>query len=538
MSEQLETIVCDDGIERTVMTEEELYRRIAEAKTRYENGDKNVVLDLSLSYFEHGLDFKKVFSKSLSGCTNSDSKNLPVIAGSIIDLPYSIDFGSSYFNSYFICGDCTFLSIDFIGCYFAKSCYFNKCDFKTVNFSYGTFLAKCELDNVRFLEEVKFTSVLFKGIVVFEKVYFFNELTLNYACLEKGFFLRGCLFSLGYQCFSNIEFGEYGLMELEMASEQLKDKTNITFYNIKLLSERPTIIIDCKKIDFDVQVFFIDCSLSKNSICLRQCYLKRFAVEYFHYWLNFSFIHCVFPSVTIKCDPWFFKFSCLPDEMGYRMENIFCNKYSNDEQFSINRAQTYGELKRKLEAQGDSQLAGEMHFWQMYWQLKHNPKDFWKVIYLHTSAFGLSWRLPLFWLILQFVVFAYIYRLISSEIYSLFELTYFLYGAFFVIRPLIEFSFLNMCVGFLFIASFCLALSEFSVDFAASFLESKIKWSTAFTQSFLGFNLFNWSITPDMLKHGSEWTSLSLIVLFALQHVLSAYLLFQLGSAIRHRVRR
>ena len=57
-------------------------------------------------------------------------------------------------------------------------------------------------------------------------------------------------------------------------------------------------------------------------------------------------------------------------------------------------ASIYANLKAKADEQGERQLGNDYFFWQLYFQ-KTNAKNWENWFYLHTSAYGLSVALPL-----------------------------------------------------------------------------------------------------------------------------------------------
>ena len=141
-------------------------------------------------------------------------------------------------------------------------------------------------------------------------------------------------------------------------------------------------------------------------------------------------------------------------------------------------ADAYAQLKVRVLEAGDAQLSNDFHFWHQFYQ---RQKKLWNPFYLCTSAYGLSACLPSFWFGVAFLVFSLIY----------------------------------MWNLHCFTESNLVSLSA-SVPFVFNDVEViKDKVELIATQ-----------------EHGWFYP------LYILQHLVQGYLLFQIGAAIRNKVKR
>jgi hypothetical protein len=140
----------------------------------------------------------------------------------------------------------------------------------------------------------------------------------------------------------------------------------------------------------------------------------------------------------------------------------------------------YAHLKKQAVEAGDTQLSNDFHFWQQYFQgqLPENKRFSWNQFYLYTSAYGTSVRLPLIWFICVIGIFTLFYALLTK-----------------VPQPTLMFAFRTSIENSL----------------------PLIRWTRS--------SLFNTHPTPYLL-------------LSILQHLIQGYLLFQIGAAIRNKVKR
>ncbi len=179
----------------------------------------------------------------------------------------------------------------------------------------------------------------------------------------------------------------------------------------------------------------------------------------------------------------------------------------------------YAFLKSECEKNGDKQTAIHFHFCQLYWHGREK-KDLWNKMYLFTCAYGLSWQRPLvLWLYLLLFFFAS-YSLILLDKNNLLNL-------------LISSSTNCYCK----LIAFCCYLNT-------EVLSSILKQSDALERAFLlslssstaGFDPTKiLSIdSEEKIDGGTVW----IYVLFWFQKVIQLFLLFEVGAAIRNKVKR
>ncbi len=146
----------------------------------------------------------------------------------------------------------------------------------------------------------------------------------------------------------------------------------------------------------------------------------------------------------------------------------------------LKKAESYGNLKVSALDAGDAQLSNDFHFWH---QLYQNKWFSWNTFYLWTSAYGLSSRLPLIFFIAVFFTFDSLYLWLFKQ-------------------PLES--------------QYLVSLSA-SIPFVFNDVETIKGAIDAMTK-----------IENVKLFYG----------LYILQHLIQGYLLFQIGAAIRNKVKR
>ena len=151
-------------------------------------------------------------------------------------------------------------------------------------------------------------------------------------------------------------------------------------------------------------------------------------------------------------------------------------------------ASIYANLKAKADEKGERQLGNDYFFWQQYFQQKNETFN---RFYLWTSAYGLSPLLPFLYFCIVIVLFTLVYMSILAT--------------------------LDKSVGLHIRASFLLSLKT-----SVSLL----------------------TLAPIPLPYREEWLNthkwipLIYFVVSSLQKLIQAFLIFQIGAAIRNKVKR
>ncbi len=143
---------------------------------------------------------------------------------------------------------------------------------------------------------------------------------------------------------------------------------------------------------------------------------------------------------------------------------------------TLEKIESYGYLKVSALDAGDAQLSNDFHFWHQFYQ---NKWFSWNTFYLWTSAYGLSAMLPLLW--------------------------------FFIV----------VCFGFLYYRGNCF-------------------WDPLWTSLSASFPLILYKVEPiqNAIKTVATKMGERFYLVYILQHLIQGYLLFQIGAAIRNKVKR
>jgi hypothetical protein len=171
---------------------------------------------------------------------------------------------------------------------------------------------------------------------------------------------------------------------------------------------------------------------------------------------------------------------------------------SQDQEKIKERALVYASLKTTATEGGETQLANDFHFWQQYYQgkLKFSP---WNTIYKYTSAYGQSVELPLAWFFCLFIIGIYFYALALTNFNTL---TYF---------------------NYLWTKGLPISISG-----SLPFMFSDNDTIKALLPTLPQTIRFDWDF----------WRVVGFYFGYILQHLAQGFVLFQIGAAIRNKVKR
>jgi hypothetical protein len=376
---------------------------------------------------------------------------------------------------------------------------------KNVRFSNICTKWNIDFDNVVFHGGADFHNATFKSTITFSWTTFKSEARFRYIRSHCQFFLKGNTlhnrleimprsfpidnqqFNLGISIEDSLFVKEESRIIVDCKFLKLDTSINSIDPNLIRLSEitmyqdRNCLTILNLKKDSNVKVHLQDCEFYGKNVAFTNVAMQQVSITGGNYVSGMAFYHCKWAKERPYFE--FFKYPhTLFDMLEFRAMS-FKERPSTEELMLI-----YAHLKTQAVEGGDMQLSNDFHFWQQFYQgqFQENQGFSWSNFYLYTSAYGVSAKLPLTWFIVVFIWFTYIY------------------GASF--QQPIENNFFN---GFL------TSLSA-SIPF-----------------------VFN---DVDIIKKAigsiTETKNLWFYPLYILQHLIQGYLLFQIGAAIRNKVKR
>jgi hypothetical protein len=440
------------------------------------------------------------------------------------------------------------------------STYFVECPFKVI--AYNSYFRDLEVwttgeaqlitkgedppsqdTNIHFLEEVDFSRSHFEGDVCFMKSLFFKKVSFNGAEFENGnvhfyqvefhkqvyffwtkFHGKKVEFSLtdfyGQAMFFETLFNQGvsfdGIKVHQGASIEFLEVETHASYNFsptllngyisidkpKFESNKPPLVVDLERCSLESEggFNFNNVEVDRSDLCIKVRNLKEDSNVTVHfkecgfYGKNVALTHVDMQQVSItggnyvsgmafyhckwaKERPYFefFKFPhTLFDMLEFRAMS-FEERPSTEELMLI-----YAHLKTQAVEAGDMQLSNDFHFWQQFYQgqFQENQGFSWSNFYLYTSAYGTSVRLPLIWFTCVIVICMFLYTLLTKVPQS---------TLMFAFRTSIENS----------------------------------------------LPLIGWTRSSLFNTHPTQYLLLSIG-----QHLIQGYLLFQIGAAIRNKVKR
>ncbi|MCS6267727.1 MAG: hypothetical protein H2174_09205 [Vampirovibrio sp.] len=164
----------------------------------------------------------------------------------------------------------------------------------------------------------------------------------------------------------------------------------------------------------------------------------------------------------------------------------------------------YASLKTTATEGGETQLANDFHFWQQYYQgkLKFSP---WNTIYKYTSAYGQDVKLPLAWFFSLFINGIYFYAL-----------------------ALTDFNTTSLQNGIDYFNNLWVKGLPISISSSLPFMFSDNDTIKALLPILPQTIRFDWDF----------WRVVGFYFGYILQHLAQGFVLFQIGAAIRNKVKR
>jgi hypothetical protein len=323
--------------------------------------------------------------------------------------------------------------------------------------------------------------VNFSQITVEGRLYFYN------CSLEKSLIftpnkIRGILYfeETLFTTEASFVWLDFKQIDNPKLGKEHKSFSNVTFKDIHFQNEQTVIRVHNIKEDSDVKIHFKKCGFYGKNVAFTNVAMRCVAIQGGNYVSGMSFYHCDWASIH--------------SFLGLKFRAFQGIKSSDRSKI----AESYGNLKVSALDAGDAQLSNDFHFWHQWHQWENLYKKRlwnWNNFYRITSAYGMSVRLPLFWFLLTFLILWLPYDLL-------------LRGQ---------------------VSTCCESLPHW-IPFEGLFVSGSASIPFIFSDAEL--------IKSLMPKDTTHWQTVAFYGLYILQHLIQGYLLFQIGAAIRNKVKR
>lgn len=288
---------------------------------------------------------------------------------------------------------------DFIlcGCLYHEGYYTPELDIP-IDFSFAKFYGNVSFDGLVSSRRIEFVSAEFIGNVSFCNTEFREDLGFKHTIFRKEVIFKGSKF---LQSFGFLNVMHEGYMQFEHCVFS-RDLQLCYMSGNGLLKLRTCEFPERRKVFFEhhkqesPEVVFSNNYFSDKQVILRNCEMHKFKVEFGNY-DGFIFENCRWLEKKTDLFRWM------------KIRGI-AEPSPDDKLFQArSHKELYSSLKQSALASGDHQLASEFGFWQLHYAQEEewNPARF---FYFWTSAYGQSWWLPLFWLLVTIGVFGLSYR--------------------------------------------------------------------------------------------------------------------------------
>jgi hypothetical protein len=510
--------------------------------------------------------FNSVYFEDMALFKSSTFKNKVIFSHSTFNK--KADFDDTVFED----------TADFIDTTFCGEALFENTMFKIANFTFTTFLnlahfvrsninSFANFQSTTFRCEAHFSGAVFNDYTSFKKAIFFGEANFAYSVFKGETQLTDLtlssnknlkIFSLeGSRLETTVYFSLATLLEDRIQNLLGNNKVNIRI-NKLLFKENGCIVIDYDKhteeqhwqlhihkmecdgdtvrlkirnvsAESKAKIDFKDCHFYGKNVAFTNVAMKNVRIEGGNTVKGMLFDHCDFDTIT--------PYEWLLGDLHFRSltgEEQWLN--STDPEKLKERALVYASLKTTATEGGETQLANDFHFWQQYYQGKCKSSP-WNTMYKYTSAYGLDVILPVFWFIRVLVTFACVYALLLNPIAPI-TLFYIGFGS--LLPILIEDNInpsLRKKVYFIRICLFLIGL----VLLVGLDKGLPLSFSGSFPFVFADNDTIK-ELLPSIPETFSITWASGKVLLFYLsyifQHLLQGFLLFQIGAAIRNKVKR
>ncbi len=410
------------------------------------------------------------------------------------------DFRDSTFNKeVYCCGSIFQMGANFWGSFFKEGISFNGSIFQgattfwlsfflgEADFSCTTFKKKADFKGSTFKKGANFGWSTFQRKVDFKEIKLHNKSTVKFDHITTYDYI---------EIIPNVLNGEIIIKDPTLESDRrslvldfkdcYKNKGKAIFEGVEVDHGSTCLKVRNLKEDSNVKVHFEDCGFYGKNVAFTDVYMQQVSITGGNYVAGMSFYHCEWAKEPAFAGLEFRAFNGLDTTDVPKI------------------VESYGNLKVSALDAGDAQLSNDFHFWHQWhqWENLYQKRLWnWNNFYRITSAYGMSVRLPLFWFLFTFLILWLPYNLL-------------LMGHIISEKPLL------VC---------CEALPYWS-PLEGLFVSGSASIPFIFSDSEL--------IKSLMPKNTTHWQTLVFYGLYIVQHLIQGYLLFQIGAAIRNKVKR
>ena len=474
----------------------------------------------SSSYFNGKSDFES--ARFIKGANFSDTTFSEW--ADFVSVNKETNFSNARFNTEAFFVDALFKGkTDFSGGKFTKTADFSNTQFTAgADFNATTFTGKTEFKKVTFTKDADFSNATFEKHVSFKEVKILTNATLNFDHITTHHYLgiipsffngeiiikdsvlesdkRSLVVDLGSllnpldlffllpKSLFSVTLVFYFLYILTLVHPR-----NVFFKNIEVDHGSVCLKVRNLKEGSNVEVHFEKCGFYGKNVAFTDVAMKQVSITGGNYVSGMVFYHC---DWDYKKALGFFQF------LSFWLKFRAFDGLKTDE--IPKKAESYGNLKVSALEAGDAQLSNDFHFWHQWhqWENLYQKRLWnWNNFYRITSAYGMSVRLPLFWFLFTFLILWLPYNLL-------------LIGHIISEKPLLV----------------CCETLPYWIPLEGLFVSGSASIPFIFSDSEL--------IKSLMLKDPSHLKTLGFYGLYILQHLIQGYLLFQIGAAIRNKVKR
>ncbi len=390
---------------------------------------------------------------------------------------------------------------DFSFATFTESADFSFATFRgEADFSFATFRGEANFRRTNFSDVAYFTRTSFSDVADFSHTNFLGETYFNLSFFTGKADFNSATFKK-HSSFKGVTILENAILDFDhITTYEYFDimpkllNGEIIIYDPTLESDKRSFVVDLgflfKEYTRKGKVIFKRVEIDNDRMCLKIRNLKEKSNVTVHfencrfYGKNVAFTNVDMQQVSITGGNYvsgmaFYHCEWAKEPAFFGLKFRAFNGLDTTDVPKI--VESYGNLKVSALDAGDAQLSNDFHFWHQWHQWENLYKKGlwnWNNFYRITSAYGMSVRLPLFWFICVIGIFTLFYAPITK-----------------VPQPTLMFAFRTSIENSL----------------------PLISWTRS--------SLFNTHPTPYLL-------------LSILQHLIQGYLLFQIGAAIRNKVKR
>jgi hypothetical protein len=457
-------------------------------------------------------------------------------------------------------------STHFNSAIFEKEVYFNSAKFgSSVYFDSAWFEKKTEFNSAWFDGAVSFLSAKFRGWAVFRTATFNDIARFQYATFKQlvnfdfvTFKLEASFYSATFGddasfenaelmknvYFSGVDFQQtpnfIGLMFKENASilfdyKKCSRQLSLHLKNIECDGDAVRLKIKNLHETSNAKILFENCCFYGKNVAFTNVAMHNVRIDAGNTVKGMLFDHCDFD--TTNPSEWQLQHLHFRSLAG---EDQWLN--STDPEKLKERALVYASLKTTATEGGETQLANDFHFWQQYYQGKLEKSWFcWNWLYKITSAYGLDVRLPVLWFIGVLITFACVYALLLKPIVP--TTFAFLCSYISLLLALIDYNIHQPLrkLGVLSLISVCIFSVGLVVLIGLEGLLLKgfpLSVSGSFPFIFADNEKTKHLLSLISTESGSVWATGIFYLVYIVQHLMQGFLLFQIGAAIRNKVKR